>query len=419
MTMRTLFTIYLLFSAFCIQPTGFAQSGVNDEAGKTTDSLEVLRSTLEQRQGNQARLERIVSALNVVDSVYKSNYPSWTILDADLRERTFRSFTARGLDVSREDPVVVIADTVGSEILELSMGETRMGRMDTRIQLSDSLFQEILSGAYLRGPLEENEVVQPTGKLYGDRPEFGSVNVSLFGAGVLFHEKWGVELTMGHEEVGYHFWSTGSARFMAAFDQLKVGVVVPFKYGRTISGPLKQLDIRPRLLSGPTGFSAAYDAPLSGGTIGSRLTVADLTKVSFFDLLTDSSGSYFLHTVGQIFYGYPFVFEGGKRILALTGGLGYHQIAFGAVQPDRSVTTISKENFLGPIIRIEYQNRGSSMFGASLQLYSSILHIKGWVELIKNFMFIDLQYYTPFVRDPKPWEQSYFFMVSPRFQVIY
>lgn len=59
------------------------------------------------------------------------------------------------------------------------------------------------------------------------------------------------------------------------------------------------------------------------------------------------------------------------------------------------------------------------MFGASLQLYSSILHLKGWVELIKNFMFIDLQYYTPFVRDPKPWEQSYFFMVSPRFQVIY
>jgi hypothetical protein len=41
------------------------------------------------------------------------------------------------------------------------------------------------------------------------------------------------------------------------------------------------------------------------------------------------------------------------------------------------------------------------------------------VEIVKNFLFVDLKYYTPVGRDPHPWEQKYFFMISPRIQITY
>ena len=89
------------------------------------------------------------------------------------------------------------------------------------------------------------------------------------------------------------------------------------------------------------------------------------------------------------------------------------------MQPDGSILTTEKNDFISPIVRVEYRHNGSNMFGATVQYYSGIAYIKGWVEIIKNFLFIDMQYYSPFLRDPKPWEQSYFLMVSPRIQIIY
>jgi hypothetical protein len=384
-----------------------------------TDSIAVLQSLLDEHRADRDRMERIVDALNVVDSIYKLNYPTWTVLDPDLRERIYRAFRMRGLNVSRNDEVVVTANPGAKEILEIMVGDERMGRLDTPTQLSDSLFHEILTGDYLRGGANPSSQSPRNGKLYGDQPEVASASVSLFGAGFLFANMWGVEGVFGHEELGYHFWSTGSIRVMAVFDRLKLGIEFPVEYGSTASGPLEPLDIRPRRLAGGTGFSGSYHVPAGGGSFGMNLTVSDLASISNFDLLTDSSGSYFLHGIGQLFYDYPFVFADGSQILTVSAGLGYHQVAFGAVQADRSIQTTSKEDFVSPILRVEFQNRTSHMYGASLQYYSSIIHIKGWVEIVKNFVFIDLQYYTPFIRDTKPWEQSYMFMISPRIQLVY
>jgi len=412
-------SIFFLLCALSALSARNVKSQDADVTHETMDSLSVLQFILDDRRADRARMERILDALDVVDSVYKTGYPTWSIVDADMKERIFRSFRMRGKEISRADDVVVVANPQDGEILEIAVGNESMGRVETHTQLSDSLYREILGGDYARGVVEDADEESPLGKIYGERPELASVYASLFGTGILFNNMWGVEGVLGHEEIGYHFWSTGSARVMAVFNRLKLGIIFPFEYGGTLTGDLEPLDIRPRLLSGTKGFSASYEIPAGVGTIGSNLTVGDLTKVSNYDLLTDSSGSYFVHTIGQAFYRHPFLFENGSRSLTLKGGIGYHQIAFGQVEPDRSITTVSKENFISPILSLEYQNRLPHMYGVTLQVYSSILYIKGWVELIENFIFLDLQYYTPLIRERKPWEQGYFFMVSPRIQIVY
>ena len=69
-----------------------------------------------------------------------------------------------------------------------------------------------------------------------EKPLFASLSASAFGALLLFSDGRGIELKVGHEEVGYHFWSTGDMRVMAVLDQFKIGIMAPFTYGREEAG---------------------------------------------------------------------------------------------------------------------------------------------------------------------------------------
>jgi hypothetical protein len=70
-------------------------------------------------------------------------------------------------------------------------------------------------------------------------------------------------------------------------------------------------------------------------------------------------------------------------------------------------------------VRINYTHEAANSFGVNLQYYGMLIFAHGWLEFIKNFLYLDIKYYSPIIRNPKPWEQPYFFMVSPRIQVIY
>ncbi len=417
MTIKSTFAASFLFWILCSAAPAYAQEAGRDLS--TVDSTRILLTTLEEKRADKERMDRMLEALNTVDSVYKMNYPTWIVLDEDLRERIYKAFLLRHYDVSRSEDIQIVANPDANEILEISVGAARMGRRDTYVTLSDSLHNEILTGDYARravNPLPERPRM---GLSFGAQPRFASVYASAFGAGILFSNRWGLETRMGFEEIGYHFWSTGGLRAMAIFDQFKIGVMVPFTFGAIASAEPEPLDVRARRLSGAKGFTAEFDVPFESEVIGAHLSVGDLTRVTNYNLLTDSSGSYYLHTVSQIRYSRQETLGGGSHILILTGGLGFHQVGFGEVQHDGTIRTTEKQDFLGPILRVEYRHQGSNMFGASVQYYSSIMYIKGWVEHIKNFLYVDMQYYSPFLRDPKPWEQPYFLMVSPRIQVIY
>ncbi|MDH4070338.1 MAG: hypothetical protein OEV30_07930 [Ignavibacteria bacterium] len=381
------------------------------------DSLTVLNDTLEKRKADAERMERMIDALNQVDSLYKLRYPAWVVLDDDVSERIRRAFRTRKIEYPPGAEIQVVVNPPAGEILEISIGTARMGRNDTRSFLADSLHATIIAGEYNKRMVDARPKDRRVGQLYGAHPRFAAAHGSAFGAGILLSNGWGAEATMGFEELGYHFWSTGSVRGLAVFDQFKIGVVIPIAIG-TESTDTQPLDIRPRKMTGALGFATELRFPWEENAIDLLLSVADVPRVTNFRLLTDSVSFYFLHTVSQASYSRQFDL-GKANLLTLTGGVGYHQMARGVVQADRSVVTADKEDFLSPIVRIEYVNRASNMFGVSAQIYSSVVHLKGWVEIVRNLFYIDLQYYSALFRDPKPWEQPYFFMISPRIQVVY
>ena len=392
-------------------------AGVPAQETNAADSAATLRAKLEKKKADAERMGRMIDALNQVDSLYKLRYPTWVVLDPDISERVRRAFRVRNIAYPPAEDVQVVANPDAGEIVEISIGGSRMGRVDTRSFLSDSLYADILAGNYGRRMIDARPKERTIGQLYGVRPQFAAAYASAFGAGILISNGWGAEAKMGFEEIGYHFWSTGSVRGLAVFDQFKIGVVIPIVHG-TSPYTTQPLDIRSRKLTGAIGFASELSVPWNDQSVNALLSVGDITRVTDYRLLTDSVNIDFLHTVAQLSYSKEIRLNTGQY-LTVTGGLGYHQIAHAQVQTDLSVLTTDKEDFVSPLLRVEYVNRVSNMFGASAQIYSSIVHLKGWVEIVRNLVFIDLQYYSPLFRDPKPWEQPYFFMISPRLQVIY
>jgi len=401
-----------VFSSIMVAQTEIA-------AGTAVDSLSMLRNTLEEKKSERERMERMLASLNAVDSVYKVHYPTWVVLDADLKERIYRTFRMRYTDVPADTAVTIVANPEADEILEISIGPVVMGRRDAHINLSDSLHKEILTAKYPMRVINPIPVKPRAYLLFGSRPKFAAISVSAFGAGLLFSDGRGVEVKLGHEEIGYHFWSTGDYRAMAVFEQLKIGIIIPFTYGRTDVANPEPLSIRPRRLSGAKGFAGEFDHPFQSHLIGARISVGELNSVSNPEFLTNLQQFYYLHTVAQLFYSRQEMFNAGEHLFAFTGGLGYHQIALGETKQDGRITAAHKIDFASPIFRVEYVHQSGKMYGLGLQYYSGILHVKGWVEFIKNFIYVDVQYYSPVFRGTKPWEQSYFFMISPRIQLIY
>jgi hypothetical protein len=406
----------LFLIALCVSVAFPIMSGAQEEMTHA-DSVAALENLLEKKKSDTARMHRMLEAVNEVDSLYKLRYPTWIVLEEDMKERIRRTFRVRKIDFPPDGEVQVVANPDTREILEITIGSARMGRNDAYTFMSDSLQDAILEGNYVRKTIDPRPQERRVGQIYGSRPRFASVYASAFGAGLLFSNAWGVEAKMGFEEVGYHFWSTGSLRALAVFDQFKIGVLFPIANGAEEES-VQPLDIRPRKMTGSIGFGSEFIVPFEQASINAVLSIGDIARVTNPRFSTDSSEIYFMHTVGQLSYSHRFDLSPG-HVLTATGGLGYHQVAHGFIQPDKSVLTTDKEDFISPVFRLEYLNRVANMFGASAQLYSSIVHLKGWVELIRNLLYLDLQYYSPIIRDAKPWEQSYFFMISPRIQVIY
>jgi hypothetical protein len=396
--------------------TTSAQEGVRQGA---IDSVQILKSTLEEKRADAARMKRILASLNMIDSVYKVQYPTWIILDQDLRERIYRSFRLRHPEIVPNQEIVVVVNPDANEILEISVGTSVMGRRETYVNLSDSLHQEILTGAYPKRPIDPRPIRPRRPQIGPEKPLFASLSASAFGALLLFSDGRGVELKLGHEEIGYHFWSTGDLRVMAVLDQFKIGIMAPFTYGREEAAIASPLDLRGRRLTGARGISVEFEQPFDESALGVKFSVGDVNKITQ-SVVFNMSDVFFLHTVAQLTYSRQFFLAGSSFPLVLSGGVGYHQVASGVQDENgKQLTGIEKADYVSPILRAEYTHNGRFRYGMAVQYYASIFYTKAWIELIRDFMNIEVQYYTPLLRDPKPWEHPYFFMLSPRIQVAY
>ena len=384
------------------------------------DSVSLFRSVLEEKRQDKLRMERMLEALNVVDSVYKVHYPTWVVKDDDLRERINRAFRLRFPDVRRDATVTVIVNPESTELMELSVGSAVMGRRDTQVHLSDSLRSKILSADYDLENVDRTPSKPRTTLTFGVPPKFAGITASAFGAGLLFSNGWGLEAKLGFDEIGYHFWSPGALRVMAIFDRFKLGVIAPMRFGAPGTfDQIEALSIRPRLLNGPKGISGEFEQLFVTEVVGAKFSIGELTHVTNPANIVDRANIYYLHTIAQLYYTRRDTPFGKDHVFTLTGGAGYHQVARGVSPLGYKIDTDEKTDFASPILKVEYTRQGSNMYSIGVQYYSSIIFVHTWLELVKNFIFLDVKYYAPIVRGPKPWEQSYFFMVSPRIQVIY
>jgi hypothetical protein len=178
-------------------------------------------------------------------------------------------------------------------------------------------------------------------------------------------------------------------------------------------------------MMGAKGVVMEYEYPLSDASFGGHLSVGEnnslLVGGNLFVNSADSNYNYYVHTVIQGWYARTLrLGADGEHRLALSGGFGYLQIAAGLNVANRlRIVTVNKQDFYSPLVRINYTHEAANSFGVNLQYYNSVIFAYGWLEFVKNFLYLDIKYYSPIIRAPKPWEQPYFFMVSPRIQVIY
>jgi hypothetical protein len=378
-----------------------------------------LRTELQQKRSDRAMLQRILGALNSVDSVYLSHYPTWIVRDEDIKQRMYKTFRNRYKFPSRDSDLVVTSNPDRSELVRVTMGSSMMGREEVRLYVADSLQRTILAGNYLLTPLDPPEArgkrVDPV------NPVAQSIFVegSLFGAKVLSSGGWGGEVRVGIDDMGYPFWSAGAAEMLAIIDQLKLGVVLPLNVGSSDADIVGPLTVPARKLNGGTGFAIQYDQKMAGGNVSFHFLNEELNHKDSTDEFTNPDNVYYIHSMAQLLYSRQVTNLGSENFLTLSVGMGYHQIGRGMVQPSGSVATTDRFDYYSPIVRFEYTRIGMRTYGITAQAYSSNVFLSAWIEIIRNFVYIDVKYNLPIFRDPLPWEQPNFFMVSPRIRFAF
>ncbi len=385
------------------------------------DSLIKLHGELQKRKSDKAMLERIIESLNQVDSVYRVHYPTWIIEGEDVRQRIIKAFRNRQKFAPQRTPIHVITNPALDEIADISiLGASSMGRGEVRLFLSENLRKAILDTYTPHGEESGHEEASIRSLLPNTPPDRVAVEASLFGGSLKFANGWGTEIKVGYDEIGFPFWSSGSARMFLTIDHLKLGVLVPINTGLSQPDLLGPVTLLSRKLNGAPGFAVEFFQPLSSNKkIELRFTSGSMAKLEPDDQITDTSDAYFIHTVGQIDYAQDFSFGGGNYLFTAKIGMGFHRIGRAALQADKTFNTIEKNDYGSPYIKLDYVRHGIQMYGFEVQYYSSIVSLTAWTELVKNFVYIDVKYSTPLFRSPQSWEQPYFFMLSPRFRFAF
>jgi hypothetical protein len=396
-----------------------ATAQTRESASVVIDTLTALRGRIMEKESEREALARMLAALNDVDSVYKVHCPRWVVREEDLRQRVLKMFRLRQGNPNPESEVLVVANPQESQILELRAGNALMGRRDARMIMSDSLQYQLLFATYPRRYIEEIPARPRNPVVFGGRPRFAALSLSAFSGALLFSDGSGVEVQLGHEEIGYHFWSTGSIQVTAMFEDFKVGILAPLSLGNSRPGLIQPLTIRPRKLTGTKGVILEYDPEMFSGRLMARFSIGGATGVTNPELLAETGPVYSVHTIAQLTYAQRVSLVGFSGQLTLRGGIGFHQMSTAEVTSGGAFATTAKDNFVSPILDVGYIHYGERQYGIGAQYYSAILFAKAWVEIVRDFIFVDVKYYTPIFRAAKPWEQPYFFMVSPRIQVVY
>lgn len=416
--------------------------------------------------------------VETLDPSVEQLLPRWKILEADLKIKLAQIFQLDGKSVSASDTFVVTATFPknGSQDLlvvrvndQLLINPSISGTSTIREYLGANLYQEILARNYAyqaippatpiteSGPERTYSVLYPTNsrQFIAISAFRQAVQIGTTGARI---EHW-----IGTDEIGYHFWSSGQGKVFLNYPiirlndpdlrakgvpdilTLNVGAAYRLKFGEVGNDGLSGL-VAPRNLNGSLGgkilghidyrlpeannfgFFFHAEVPFSRRDTAtvSRTGVTILKELKARPSILDSFNynGYFLRNVVQGAVFYEDWLNAYEHFFRISLGISYQDVLRMtnktkdetsldlSLEPSQLYHPSEVQDWL--YAKVEYLNQAGSPFGASAQLSNQNLLIQGFFPVIANWLFIELKYSTPLLRNnAEPWERSSFFMASP------
>ncbi len=350
-------------------------SSVQSEAGAEAVVLATPENDLvEVRFGNA-----VFKGMTLKDAIQKSG-------DKGLYRKVAASYSYSP-DIELRDPAVKIPTSFYPEFMSINQ----------------------LSPTFSPMPLESGRV-----------PSLGAAELDLTGISAQVGEHWGGEIRMGFEEANLPFWTSGTFQILASYDRVKFGAVLPMYGGRNGSTTVAPFNLPPRPLNGAPGVAASADFGIVGGSLAFlHFTANDLTS------LTNPSAFYSLSGYFTLYSSFGVTLDEKSSARAKFGG-GMRRFASWAVIPpevdslhEQFKQTGEVTNF-SPYFSLEYTRRSTNEWlRAGVQYFDLVVGFFASLEVIPNILSIDASYYWPIAPSPRPYENTEFFLLTPKLRITF
>lgn len=377
-------------------------------------SLPDLRRQYGQEQTNLQALRRIVRSLDDIDTSFASYFPVWSVLDRTMKLKVYEAFRNRNLPFDEIDDVLIVASPDTQEIFDIRIGESRYGRLFSKVVLDRNLKQELLRPrsypfaeqiplGYHSGKETRKGLPQPVA------PDWISLNISLFGGSLHFGNSWSIVGKLGDDVLGYPFWSSGQAWLMVKYKSIAIGARLP------VHGGLEDfsLGLSTRLLNGSAGLGAEFEIewdasriPLDNftyGGFGGSLAIGKLNDRRVALFTSDLDNLYSISTLMEAHYMFDYQFDRARQMLNVHLGFIHHTVTHRKLNEVGLVKGGEPQSFDHPYLTVQYKHQHIDWFKLSTR-FSRLLMFSAWAEIVPSFLFVEVKYSTVLFRDPKPWE---------------
>lgn len=432
--------------------------------------------------------DEVITALKTIDPEILQYFPRWRVCEPDLQVQIKQTFALMGYDPARLDErnIVVTSAPMRMDVPEadryydlilVECGTEKMVAAEIAsymrklsVRLSDPkrpyCYTEIPPTQPPSSPqaAEIINFMEPTNVTH-------AFTLSAFEQALKIGKSgfW-LKASMGTDQVGYTYWSSGEARVqlqrpLYTNDDAATRRAIPYLinarlgFGYRLTGSLdgedRLLDFIPgRKLNAGTGGKIVGGLdfhlpmhPQAGISLNMELPLKGINPTDDIDATTyyvfdignrritaptyaeDPYGTAaLLRSTGQVtlFYNWWFGSKGPENFFRADVGINYAETREVAVFKD---TTTGREylgyegvtglNLWKPnealdwiYAKLEYRNQGSFPFGVSVQYSNQILVGRAYIPVLGDWLYVEGRYSTP-LRDPYPFEIENFFMVSP------
>jgi hypothetical protein len=373
-----------------------------------------------------------------------SGIRSWIVGDPSLRDSLFYALLAADSSLQSEAGAeALVLATPTDDLIEVRFGNAVFKGMTLQNAIKRSgnrtLYHDVVNSyrysrdIEVRDPAYALETEYEPQLLNNDRllTAFSPLNLSSYKEGTTFRadlslsgiqfragQHWGGEFKLGNEEINFPFWTSGRMAFMASYDGVKLGFVLPFEGGLHESDAFPPFVIRSRRLTGARGIVGSADFGLFGGTFSvARLTKNDVSAVP------DPAAFYHISTFAQAYFSFGVGLTHTTSVRVKVGG-GLHQVKESTLgmTPDggNQINEVATNDFYSPYLKFEFLSETAGRdVRVSVQFYDISLMNSLYLEVVDNLLGLELMYMWPLAADRPEWQNPEFLILTPHIYVSF